>query len=108
MGIKIGKKIKIFFSLDTRQATWFNEVNDSVNSTKEIYVTSLTISFEHNELRALKMKAARQLRTPENLARFMILSQMGFIRNESSNSLEPANANGAVNIRQDPHGAVAA
>lgn len=42
-------------------------------------MTTLNIQLERNELQALKASAARQLRTPENLARFMILKQMGFI-----------------------------
>lgn len=40
---------------------------------------SLTIELERNELKALRVLAARQLRTPENMARFLILKQMGFI-----------------------------
>lgn len=42
----------------------------------------LTIEFESNELRALRAFAARQLRTPENMAQFLILKQMGFILEE--------------------------
>jgi hypothetical protein len=45
-------------------------------------VPALNIEFERNELRAIRTKAARQLRTPENLARFLVLKEMGFIIDE--------------------------
>ena len=60
-------------------------------------VTTLNIQLERNELRALRANAARQLRSPQNLARFMILKQMGFIPEEQS---IPTNASSDV-IRQD-------
>lgn len=45
-------------------------------------MTTLTIQLERNEFRALKMNASRQLRSPENLARYMILKNMGFVTDE--------------------------
>jgi hypothetical protein len=47
-------------------------------------MSTISIQFERNELRELKARAARQLRTPENHARFLILKQMGFVADELS------------------------
>ena len=42
-------------------------------------MNELTIKFERNEIKTIKANAARQLREPENSARFFILKSLGFV-----------------------------
>jgi len=67
-------------------------------------VVPIMIELESSEFKLLKGNAHRQIRTPENLARFLILRGLGFTVEEQ----ETTNANSDVNTGQGSHVAVAA
>ncbi len=64
---------------------------------------AITIELDNSEFRILRGIAYKQVRSPENLARYLIIKNLGLTSDEQT----PPNANSDVNIRQDSHVAAA-
>jgi len=67
-------------------------------------VKAITIELDNSEFRILRGTAYKQVRSPENLARYLIIKSLGLTSDEH----ESTNANSDVNTQEGSHVAAAA